>query len=392
MTLKEVTSSSDFSKEIGKKGLTVAKYYTTWCGPCKQIAPFVEQLATKYPNVNFIQIDGDKSEIVHERGVKAFPTFQFYVAGQMVDSQQGGDPNGLESKIIRYKVDAVDSFAGKGNTLASDPTASSVNNATALREARLKALQSSMPPLRSGAEATLTSSSTSALQKSILNHDSGVMDVDDEADDDLSKAIAISTQEAKSGSSSASSSAVAAKIEAAAEQEKRDIAEAEAEQLLEDQQWGDEMVPVPVDADLLKELVEMGFSDVRARKGLVHGLTLEGALQWITDNENDPNIDQPYMVKKSDTMPKPVLTEEEKAKKLLEVKEKIRLRKQEKVKMEKEMDIKREKERREQGKSLTEIQGKSMYCIYVNWLVCLLVDMVIFNCCRFVITFFNVRR
>lgn len=47
---------------------------------------------------------------------------------------------------------------------------------------------------------------------------------------------------------------------------------------------------------------------------------LIGALQWLAEHEDDPEIDQPYMVKKSETMPKPVLTEEEKAAKLLEVK------------------------------------------------------------------------
>jgi hypothetical protein len=59
----------------------------------------------------------------------------------------------------------------------------------------------------------------------------------------------------------------------------------------------------------------------------VHGSTVEGALQWITDNENDPNIDQPYLVRKADTMPRPELTAEEKEAKLFEMKEKIRQRK-----------------------------------------------------------------
>ena len=49
-----------------------------------------------------------------------------------------------------------------------------------------------------------------------------------------------------------------------------DEAEAEAELLAEDKasaEWDEEMVPVPVDASSLTDLMEMGFSDVRARKG-----------------------------------------------------------------------------------------------------------------------------
>ena len=58
--------------------------------------------------------------------------------------------------------------------------------------------------------------------------------------------------------------------------------EAEAEQDAIDNQkrdddWGDEMVPVPVDDTILSQLVDMGFSDVRGRKSIVHGKNLEGS-------------------------------------------------------------------------------------------------------------------
>jgi hypothetical protein len=38
------------------------------------------------------------------------------------------------------------------------------------------------------------------------------------------------------------------------------------------------MIPVPVNEDLLKQLVDMDIPEVRARKGLVHGSTVEGTL------------------------------------------------------------------------------------------------------------------
>lgn len=53
-------------------------------------------------------------------------------------------------------------------------------------------------------------------------------------------------------------------------EEADDQAEAEAELLAEDKasaEWDEEMVPVPVDAGHLADLVDMGFSDIRARKG-----------------------------------------------------------------------------------------------------------------------------
>ena len=50
------------------------------------------------------------------------------------------------------------------------------------------------------------------------------------------------------------------------------------------------------EAELLAELMEMGFNDVRARKGLVHGTSLDGALAWLSEHQDDADIDQPYMV------------------------------------------------------------------------------------------------
>jgi uncharacterized UBP type Zn finger protein len=48
----------------------------------------------------------------------------------------------------------------------------------------------------------------------------------------------------------------------------------------------------------------MGMSDVRARKGLVHGGNVEGAVVWISEHQDDPDIDQEYLVKRKDTIPK----------------------------------------------------------------------------------------
>jgi len=102
-------------------------------------------------------------------------------------------------------------------------------------------------------------------------------------------------------------------------QEEKDYAEAEAEQDEIDRQqndWGgEEMVPVPVDEAILGQLLEMGFSDVKGRKSIVHGKNLEGgwddsilgqsgyanslssgALAWLSEHQDDPDIDQPYMV------------------------------------------------------------------------------------------------
>ena len=52
----EILSEGQFHTEINVPGLVVVDFFTTWCGPCKMIAPFIDQLAVKYPQVKFIKV------------------------------------------------------------------------------------------------------------------------------------------------------------------------------------------------------------------------------------------------------------------------------------------------------------------------------------------------
>ena len=55
------------------------------------------------------------------------------------------------------------------------------------------------------------------------------------------------------------------------------------------------------DKSLLQQLVEMGFPDAISRKSLVHGGSLDGALAWLTEHQDDADIDQPYMEEEYET-------------------------------------------------------------------------------------------
>ncbi|KAL2923361.1 UBX domain-containing protein 1 [Bienertia sinuspersici] len=117
----------------------------------------------------------------------------------------------------------------------------------------------------------------------------------------------------------------------------------------------EEMVAPEVDKKLLEELEGMGFSMARATRALhcSGNSSLEGAVNWIVEHENDADIDQMPMVPASskNDPPKPSLTEEEKKMKLLELRERARKKKEEE---EKRMEREKEKERVRIGKELLE--------------------------------------
>ena len=63
----------------------------------------MDTLASKYSHVNFMKVDVDEqSDIAAERNISAMPTFQFFVAGNMVDEMLGANAPEIESKVILY--------------------------------------------------------------------------------------------------------------------------------------------------------------------------------------------------------------------------------------------------------------------------------------------------
>lgn len=354
--VKEINGVAEYEQEISGPGLVVVDFFTTWCGPCKAVAPFIEQLVVKYPEVKFIKVDIEKNEdIAAPLGISSIPTFYFFVRGQKVDEMKGADPRGLEDKVARHKVD-VDPFKGSGYKLSAGNDDAPAMSA---REARLKAFAAMEGPKKAAAApapAPAPAASAGASGESGL----GLTDGDVDEDEALAKAMKLSMAEG-----SAEGKTTEIKTGGDGEATAEELAAAEAELDAEEaakplqhyqeapgQEWEEEMVPVPVNEELLSQMLEMGFVDVRARKALVHGGSLEGAMAWIDQHQDDPDIDQPYMVKKSDTITKPPLTEEEKREKAAAIQERIKQRRQERAQQEKAEAIKREKERRERGQKM----------------------------------------
>jgi len=58
-----------------KNMLTVRRFSASWCAPCRQLAPIMESVSTRFSDVNFITIDVDENKVEAQRyGIRSVPT------------------------------------------------------------------------------------------------------------------------------------------------------------------------------------------------------------------------------------------------------------------------------------------------------------------------------
>ncbi|MHB8898000.1 MAG: thioredoxin [Thermoguttaceae bacterium] len=84
-------STADFDEQVLRSNVPVlVDFYASWCGPCKKVAPTLEDIARESPQAKVVKVDIDESpDLAARYGVKSIPTLMVFKHGQMVTKRQG---------------------------------------------------------------------------------------------------------------------------------------------------------------------------------------------------------------------------------------------------------------------------------------------------------------
>lgn len=99
-------TDENFQKEVLESDIPVmVDFYADWCGPCKMVAPIIEELAQEYSGkvkIGKLNVD-EEANTAEKYRIMSIPTIMFFKNGASVDTMIGAH----SKKAIQDKLDAI---------------------------------------------------------------------------------------------------------------------------------------------------------------------------------------------------------------------------------------------------------------------------------------------
>lgn len=106
MTKPQPVTDADFAANVLESGQPVlVDFWADWCGPCKMIAPVVDELADEYEGkFSFTKLDVDANpQTAMQFGVRSIPTLLLFKDGKVAEQVIGAVPKA----VLKKKIDKV---------------------------------------------------------------------------------------------------------------------------------------------------------------------------------------------------------------------------------------------------------------------------------------------
>jgi thioredoxin 1 len=91
--VKEFNDGNFDSEVLGSDGAVLVDFWAPWCGPCRQIAPMIDELAAENPSVSIGKVNIDENPGVAQKfGINSIPTLLLFKNGEVSESFIGVRP------------------------------------------------------------------------------------------------------------------------------------------------------------------------------------------------------------------------------------------------------------------------------------------------------------
>ena len=97
----KITKSNFESEVLNSEKKVLLDFWATWCGPCRMVAPLVDELSNEHPEYMIGKINVDEEpELAQKFGIMSIPTLIVMENGKIVDQSVGAKPKDQILKML----------------------------------------------------------------------------------------------------------------------------------------------------------------------------------------------------------------------------------------------------------------------------------------------------